>query len=173
MPSSLEGMCVRIADRIAYINHDIEDTASAGVLNPDDLPQDALDVVGRTHSKRIATMVMNVLESSVGRPEVKMTGEVLQATNALKDYMYANVYTLDSRGKLEMQKGQFMLKEIFRLYMGQPNLFSEDGEFKIGEYADLPLPERARAVTDFVAGMTDRYLSMKFKQHFMTSAYAP
>ena len=173
MPSSLEGMCVRIADRIAYINHDIDDTASAGVLNIDDLPQDALDVVGRSHSKRIATMVVNVLESSIGQPEVRMTGAVLDATNALKDYMYANVYTLETRGKLELQKGQAMLKEMFRLYMGQPNLFSEDGEFKLGEFADVPMPDRARAVTDFVAGMTDRYLAMKFKQHFMTTAWAP
>jgi dGTPase len=171
LPSSLEGMCVRIADRIAYINHDIDDAASAGVLDVNDLPQDALDVLGRSHSHRIATMVINVLESSIEQPEVRMTGEVLRATNVLKDYMYANVYTLETRGKLELQKGQFMLKELFRLYMGQPNLFSEDGEFKFGEFADLPLPERARAVTDFIAGMTDRYLTMKFKQHFMATAW--
>src|SRR3569833_1421472 len=68
MPESLEGMCVRIADRIAYINHDIDDTAAAGVLNIDDLPQDALDILGRSHSQRITTMVMHVLEGSIGQP---------------------------------------------------------------------------------------------------------
>ena len=65
-------------------------------------------------------MVMNVLESSVGQPEVRMTGDVLEATNNLKDYMYANVYTMDTRGNMEMHKAQFMLKELFRLYMGTP-----------------------------------------------------
>jgi dGTPase len=186
MPSSLEGMCVRIADRIAYINHDIDDCTRAGLLTLQDLPQDALTVVGRTHSSRIGAMVMNVLDSSIGRPEVRMTGEILQATNALKDYMYTNVYTRESRGsvpqsrgsapdwsnaaqsrgRIELEQGQFMLKELFRLYMGEPNLFSEDGDFHPSEFDRMPLPGRTRAVTDFVAGMTDRYLTTKFKQHF-------
>ena len=79
-------------------------------------------MLGRSHSKRIGTMVMNVLESSVGQPEVKMTGEVLDATNKLKDYMYANVYTMDTRGNVELHKAQFMLKELFRLYMGSSQM---------------------------------------------------
>jgi dGTPase len=172
LPSSLEGMCVRIADRIAYINHDIDDSVRAGVLNLDDLPQDALDILGRTHSKRISTMVINVLESSVGKPEVSMTGPVLWATNSLKDYMYANVYTINTRGNMEMGKAQSMLKELFRLYMGQPNLFPEEDEFHDTKFETLPLPQRVRAITDFIAGMTDRYAAMKFKQHFFPAAWS-
>ena len=67
LPTSLEGLCVRFADRIAYINHDIDDTVRAGVLSVDDLPPECLAVLGRTHAQRIATMVMNVLQSSVGQ----------------------------------------------------------------------------------------------------------
>ena len=171
LPSSLEGMCVRIADRIAYINHDIDDSVRAGVLRLEDLPQDALDVLGRSHSARIAAMVMNVLESSVGAPEVKMTGEILVATNRLKDYMYANVYNMEVRGQIEMEKAQLMVKELFRLYMGQPHLFSEEEELARYDFDLLPTDQKLRAVTDFVAGMTDRYAVTTFQKHFVPSAW--
>ena len=171
LPTSLEGMCVRIADRIAYINHDIDDSTRAGVLKIEDLPQDTLEVLGRTHSQRIGTMVMNVLQSSVGLPEVKMTGEVLQATNKLKDYMYANVYTIDTRGNVEMHKAQFMLIELFRLYMGSSQMLLPMEDFGPHDFDGLTVEDRARRVTDFIAGMTDRYATMKFKQHFFPSAW--
>ena len=171
LPTSLEGMCVRIADRIAYINHDIDDSVRAGVLELADLPQDTLDVLGRSHSKRIGTMVQNVLESSVGRDEVRMTGAVLSATNALKDYMYANVYTMDTRGNVELHKAQFMLKELFRLYMGSSQMLLPIEELGPPEFDGETTAARARRVTDFIAGMTDRYAAMKFKQHFFPSAW--
>jgi dGTPase len=171
LPTSLEGMCVRIADRIAYINHDIDDSVRAGVLALDDLPQDTLDVLGRSHSGRIGTMVMNVLQSSVGLPEVKMTGEVLAATNKLKDYMYANVYTMDTRGNVELHKAQFMLKELFRLYMGSSQMLLPMEDFTPATFEGLTVEDRARRVTDFIAGMTDRYATMKFKQHFFPAAW--
>jgi len=171
LPTSLEGMCVRIADRIAYINHDIDDSIRAGVLTMDELPQDTLDVLGRSHAGRIGKMVMNVLESSVGMPEVKMTGDVLAATNKLKDYMYAHVYTMDTRGNTELHKAQFMLKELFRLYMGTPGLFPTTDGLAPHGFDTLPLGERARRVTDFIAGMTDRYATMKFKQHFFPESW--
>lgn len=172
LPTSLEGMCVRIADRIAYINHDIDDSIRAGVITLDDLPQDTLDVLGRSHAGRIGTMVLNVLESSAGQPEVKMTGEVMAATNKLKDYMYANVYTMDARGNLELHKAQFMLKELFRLYMGSSQLLLPMEGVDPKDLETLSVPDRARRVTDFIAGMTDRYATMKFKQHFFPEAWS-
>ncbi len=171
LPTSLEGMCVRIADRIAYINHDIDDSIRAGVLTLAELPQDTLDVLGRSHSRRIGTMVRNVLDSSVGTGEVRMTGDVLQATNRLKDYMYAHVYTMDTRGNVELHKAQFMLKELFRLYMGSSQMLLPMDDLPPAEFEDDSLEARARRVTDFIAGMTDRYAAMKFKQHFFPSAW--
>ncbi len=172
LPTSLEGMCVRIADRIAYINHDIDDSVRAGVLKIEDLPQDSLDVLGRSHSVRIGTMVMNVLESSVGQNEVRMTGEVLEATNRLKDYMYANVYTMDTRGNIELHKAQFMLKELFRLYMGSQQMSLPMDGFVPADQEEQSVEDRARRVTDFIAGMTDRYAAMKFRQHFFPEAWS-
>ena len=172
MPESLEGMCVRVADRIAYLNHDIDDSVRAHVLNVDELPQDALDVLGRTHGLRIATMVMNVLHTSFGKPEVAMSGEVLHATNALKDYMYEHVYTIETRGNMELTKAQFMLKELFNLYMAKPDLIPAR---ELVPIEDEKLSERDRLayqVTDFIAGMTDRYATMKFKHHFFPVAWS-
>jgi dGTPase len=172
MPESLEGMCVRVADRIAYLNHDIDDSVRAQVLNVDELPQDALDILGRTHGIRIATMVMNVLQTSFGKPEVGMSGDVLQATNALKDYMYEHVYTIETRGNMELTKAQFMLKELFNLYMTKPDLIPAR---ELVPIEDEKLSERDRLayqVTDFIAGMTDRYATMKFKYHFFPVAWS-
>jgi dGTPase len=167
MPSSLEGMCVRIADRVAYINHDIDDAVRAGVLKIEDLPQDTLDILGRTHSARIASMVMNVLTSSVGKPHVAMTGEILEATNRLKDYMYAHVYTHTTRGEEDMRQAYEMLGSLFRLYMGQPNLFSGEADLDLRHgFEHLPVPERARQVADYIAGMTDRYAVSRYRRHF-------
>ncbi len=120
MPDTLEGMVVRISDRIAYINHDIDDAFRAGVIGPADLPKDAIDILGVTHSKRISTMVTNVLLSSESRDFVAMTGEVLKATNQLKDFMFERVYTIDRRGNVEMSKAKFMLIQLFKLYMDHP-----------------------------------------------------
>lgn len=173
MPDTLEGMVVRISDRIAYINHDIDDAVRAGVLNPADLPAPAIEVLGRTHAKRIGTMVMNVILSSEKQPAVRMTGDVLSATNLLKDFMYEHVYLSDRRGNVEMAKARRMLKQLFRLYMDDPSvapaslLAGQTPE----EFAALSVTDRAQRVTDFIAGMTDRYAAHRFKEHFFPEAW--
>ena len=172
LPASSEGMCVRIADRIAYINHDIDDCIRAGILTLDDLPHDALEVLGRTHSKRIATMVINVLKSSIHQNQVKMTGDVVDATNALKDFMYSRVYTTDTRGNAEIRKAQFMLKELFRLYMNDDVAYEEVTAQQVSDIAPVGEHNKARRVTDYIAGMTDRYATMKFRQHFIPLAWS-
>ena len=172
LPATLEGMCVRLADRIAYINHDIDDAMRAGVLVLSDLPSDSLHTLGTSHSQRIGTMVVNVLESSFGKPDVMMTGDVVEATNKLKDFMYANVYSMKTRGNLELHKAQFMIKELFHLYMKDDEAYQTAFGLGSDEIASLNVEQRARRVTDFVSGMTDRYASMKFKQNFMPSVWS-
>jgi len=172
MPESLEGMCVRVADRIAYLNHDIDDSVRAHVLDVADLPQDAMDILGHTHGVRIATMVMNVLDTSFGKPLVAMSGETLDATNALKDYMYEHVYTIETRGNMELSKAQFMLKELFNLYMSKPDLIPARELVPINDENLSERDKLAYQVTDFIAGMTDRYATMKFKHHFFPVAWS-
>lgn len=172
MPDTLEGMVVRIADRVAYINHDIDDALRAGVLSPSDLPASSNAVLGKTHSARISTMVANIVTSSDSQPFVAMTGEVLSATNELKDFMYANVYTIDRRGNVEMSKAKFMLGQLFRLYMDHPEAVPEALRGDGAAYESLTIAEKAQCVTDYIAGMTDRYASHKFREHFLPEAWA-
>jgi len=157
----LEAMVVRICDRVAYVNHDIDDAVRAGMLVHEALPHETLEVLGRTHGERITRMVANVIEASLDKPVVTMTEPVLGATNRLKDFLFANVYVTVSPAKAELAKGSYLLKELFRRYMAQPELIPGDRVT-----ADMDLNMRACLILDYVAGMTDRYATDQFMKHF-------
>jgi dGTPase len=157
----LEATAVRICDRIAYVNHDIDDAVRAGLLKPEDLPRETLDLLGRSHGERITRMVLNVIETSMDRPHVAMGEPVLGATNRLKDFLFENVYTRRNAAKEELSKAGDMLQRLFRLYMERPELVPRAGATR-----EMPVAERAAAVLDYVAGMTDRYAAEQFLTHF-------
>lgn len=157
----LEATVVRICDRIAYVNHDIDDAVRAGLLRHEALPHETLEMLGRTHGDRITTMVMNVVETSLNQAHVSMSEPVLGATNRLKDFLFANVYVQKNAAKAELAKGSDLLKRLFRLYMEQPELIPYNRAS-----ADMDVETRACAVLDYIAGMTDRYASEQFLRHF-------
>jgi dGTPase len=157
----LEASVVRICDRIAYVNHDIDDAVRAGLLRHEDLPHETLSVLGRTHGERITTMVLNVIETSTDRPTVAMGEPILGATNRLKDFLFTNVYTQRNAAKAELAKGSQLLKQLFRLYMEHPDLVPG------GRATDeMDTRTRAVAVLDYISGMTDRYAADMFLRHF-------
>jgi dGTPase len=160
--STLEGKAVRIADRVAYINHDIDDALRAGVLKPQDLPRQHLQELGRTHSERIARMVIDIVDTSDGRPVVEMSQSIARATDSLKEFMFERVYWNAATGNQDLRKAQHVIRFLFRLYMEQPELMNGAASLR-----DLPLPERAERVCDFIAGMTDRYAVARFVKHFV------
>jgi dGTPase len=168
IPETREGMVVRIADRIAYLNHDIDDAVRANILDEADLPTEAMEVLGYSHTDRITSMVINVILSSEEAADVHMTGDILVATNLLKDYMYENVYLVDRRGNVEMKKAKKLLQELFKLYMDNPKLAPESmlAGYSVNNFSQLSTESRAEHVTDFIAGMTDRYAAQKFREHF-------
>jgi len=157
----LEAMCVRICDRVAYINADIDDAFRAGLLRPQDLPSEVYEVLGRTHGERITTMVENVIQCSLDKPYVTMGEPYLSVTNRLKDFMFSNVYVHKNAAKAELQKGTALLKQLFRLYMDYPDMIPEGR-------ADTSMDTETRAlvVLDYIAGMTDRYAGEQFIKHF-------
>lgn len=157
----LEATVVRICDRIAYVNHDIDDAVRAGMLTPEKLPAETLELLGRTHGERITTMVLSVVETSMDRPFVAMGEPALGATNRLKDFLFANVYTRHNSAKAELAKAGDMLQRLFRLYMERPDLMPA-GRASL----DLDVPARAVAVRDYIAGMTDRYAAQQCLTHF-------
>ena len=112
MASTLEGVIVKFADRIAYINHDIDDACRAGILCLDDIPKDLLDTLGRGHSERINRMVTSVITASAGKPEIAFTPEIGEATMQLRKFLFEHVYT-NPLAKSEDKKAQELLASLF------------------------------------------------------------
>ena len=148
--STLEGVIVKIADRIAYINHDIDDACRAGILLEEDIPKELRDLLGETHSERINTMVNSIIRESTGKPKVAMEPEIGEAMNRLRDFLFERVYR-NPVAKSEEVKAQEMLIRLYYHYVEHPD--------------QLPAMYRKRlsvdlvdqCVCDFIAGMTDRY----------------
>jgi dGTPase len=161
-PATLEGKLVRIADRVAYVNHDIDDAIRAGILTEDDIPAECVAVIGRGHSHRIGVMVSDIIEMSRGGNRIAMSEPFRAATNVLKEFLFEKVYLLDREGMAELDKAMHLLKEIFRYYAERPGSIS----------SPLNADEEGwpRIVCDFVAGMTDRYAQQQYAELFMPSA---
>lgn len=160
MPSTLEGQIVRIADRIAYINHDIDDALRAGIIREEDLPRESIEVLGASHTARINTMVMAIIENSWGRDTISMGESVQRATDILRDYLFKNVY-IGSAAKQEEEKAKRIIKMLYHFYVEHPELLPPEFQERIGAEGI------ERCVVDYVAGMTDRYAIRTFEKHFL------
>lgn len=153
-----EGRIVRMADQIAFVNHDIEDAVRAGVLDPAILPRECTAVLGETKSQRITTMIQSILAHSDG--DVAMGPEEEEAFLALKDFMYANVYN-DRTAKREEQKVEKVLTELYEYYLTHIDQMSNF-------YLQLAYQEgRDRAVTDYISGMSDEFAIRTFEDVFV------
>ena len=150
MASTLEGVIVKFADRIAYINHDIDDACRAGILTLDDIPADLLRVLGRGHSERINTMVTSVITASENSPVITMTEEVGDATDRLRTFLFDRVYR-NPVAKGEESKAKELLSRLFDYFCQNPE--------RMPELYVRNLEEEGvgRCVCDYLAGMTDRY----------------
>jgi dGTPase len=160
--STLEGKAMRIADRVAYINHDIDDAVRAGLLKVDDIPRDCLDLLGTTHSERIATMVIDIVEFCDGREDVDMSPSISAATDRLKEFLFERVYHNPGVRSGELAKAKRIVRDLFRAYMDDPALMQGKQELR-----ETAVPARAQAVSDYLAGMTDRYALSRFAAQFL------
>jgi dGTPase len=158
--STIEGQIARVADIIAYVNHDIDDAVRAGLLRPDDLPSERTGVLGRTSSERIGTMVTDVVMRTIegGLSEVRMSDDVLQATVGLRSFLFDAVYENDV-ATAEFKKAAGILGGLWDKVRERPAEFLDR---KVLE--DEGLDAAAR---DFVAGMTDRYAVNLYEQLFI------
>jgi len=161
-PSTLEAQVVRFADRIAYINHDVDDAVRAGVLRDEELPRAALDVLGHVHGERINTLVTDLIAQSEDQPEICLSQPVFAALDALRDFMFSQVYMRETaRG--EHEKAVKLIRDLFAHYLEHPDEMPP-------EYHQAPgdLPTR---VADFIAGMTDRYALRTYEQLFLPQGW--
>jgi len=167
-PATLEGKVVKISDRVAYINHDIDDAVRAGIITNDDLPAKAVEVVGRSHSDRIGSMVINIIEHSIAHGSIGMDEPYRRATDLLKDYLFEVVYGRDVRGITELRAAGAYLKNLFRFYMEHPDelpeMIDHDPDLLTNPTSDTAA--RARRVCDFLSGMTDRFAQKDFARRF-------
>lgn len=160
--ATLEGRVVKLADKVAYINHDIEDAIRAGILSTEDIPFNCTYVLGRTKSERISTIIHSVVEHS--GDDIRMSPAVQEAHNALKKFMFDYVY-FDPTAKAEEGKAEEMVKTLYEYYVRHAE---ELPEF----YRDIA--ERSgedRAVCDYIAGMTDVYAVELFKKLFLPKSW--
>ncbi len=148
MPATLEGRIVRIIDRVAYINHDIDDAVRAGVLDEQALPAAPIAVLGTTGSQRIDALVHDMVEHSHAAGDIVQGERAGAAMSALRDFMFAHVY-LGPAVRAEHERIANVVRTLFEFYVEHPGALP-DGGGAVG--ADLP-----QRVTDYIAGMTDRY----------------
>lgn len=162
--STLEGRIIKFADRIAYINHDIDDACRAGILKIEDIPKWITDVVGKGHGERINTMVTAVIDASKDKPEISITPHVGEAMNALRNFLFEAVYR-NPIAKGEEVKAKEMLRELFTYFTAHPEKMPEF------YYKNTENESVERCVCDYVSSMTDRYAIDIFKSIFIPSVW--
>ena len=160
MASTLEGVIVKYADRIAYINHDIDDARRAGILTDEDIPSELREVLGDKHGERINNMVTSVIEASLDKDTIAMTPEVQVATDKLRKFLFENVY-LNPVAKSEENKAQAMLVQLFEYFVKHPEKMPELYVRNIGDEGV------ERCVCDYISGMTDRYAIELYNELFI------
>ena len=152
---TLEGRVVRYADHIAFLNHDIEDAITAGVLSPEALPADAVRILGNTKSRRITTMITDLVEHSTGG-EMHFSPDVEDAYHLLKDFMYSTVY-VDKQAKREEKKVDKVVEELYARLCDDPSLMPNF-------YMQIAYKEGIdRAVADYISGMSDHFAIRLFE----------
>ena len=162
--NTLEGRIIRYADRIAYINHDIDDAVRAGILSADDIPRSISDVLGHTHSQRINTLVENIIACSMDSVELQMEPAVAQAMEDLRDFMFAHVYK-NPVAKGEESKARAILQQLYLYYMDHPEELPPDFQTQL-DFEGMP-----RIVCDYIAGMTDKYAIYKYNEIFIPAGW--
>jgi dGTPase len=164
MAMTLEGQIVRIADIVAYVNHDLDDAVRGKVVDPASVPEAILETLGRNHSERISRMVNDIVSASnlEEKRQIRMTDQVLDALIALRDFLYETVYERPLI-RDEFEKAQRIISELWGYFHAHPDEFRAHHWPKgIPETDDL-----SRAVGDFITGMTDRYALRVYEEYFL------
>jgi dGTPase len=158
--ATLEAEVVKISDAVAYINHDTDDAVRSHTIDVADLPDSAVGRLGATRSARINTVVLDIIATSAGNPEVRMSAEVLSALDELRDFLFREVYT-NPQVKREAERSQTVVMELFSHFTRRPEAMPH-------EYREDPRGEGVeRHVADYIAGMTDYFAIRLFEELFV------
>lgn len=165
-PMTLEGQVVKISDRIAYINHDIDDAIRSGVITIDDLPKNCISYLGRGHRERINSLVMDMIKNSDGKDEIFMSQGAVDAMDELRNFMFKNVYhNSEVKKASDLSKVENIIKSLYNYYLENPaklppETFALSQEYGVEE-----------VVKDHIAGMTDRYAMNLYDELFIPKGW--
>ncbi|WP_394921308.1 deoxyguanosinetriphosphate triphosphohydrolase [uncultured Robinsoniella sp.] len=165
-PGTLEGKVVRLSDKIAYINHDIDDAERAGILREEDIPLEYREILGFTIRERLNTLIHDIVRNSEDKADIIMSSHIEEAMQGLRSFMFKEVYR-NPKAKGEEARARNMLQELYRYY-------SRHLEMLPGEYLELIEKRNAReerVVCDYIAGMTDQYSINKFSELFIPKSW--
>lgn len=164
IPETMEGQIVRLADRIAYVNHDIDDGVRAGILREEDVPKSITDVLGNRYRERINTLVCDCIVTSREAGEILLSPCIQQALNELREFMFQKVYR-NPVAKGEESKAKDMLLRMYEYYYNHPEKLPEDFQ------PQLSFEGMERTVCDYIAGMTDKYAVDKYTELFIPTGW--
>lgn len=161
IPSTLEGQIVRYADRVAYINHDIDDAIRGGIITVEQIPAECLAVLGKEHRDRINTMVLDLIHANLDETaQIKMSPSIQAATEKLRNFMFESVY-IGSEAKRDETKACHVVQNLYKHFMEHAELLPPEYRQRAGgENTD-------RAVCDYIAGMTDNFAIRIYQRHFL------
>lgn len=165
-PSTLEGNIVRFSDKIAYINHDIDDAIRGKIITEADLPLQYTSILGTSVKERLNIMIHDIILHSLGKPEIIMSPDVERAMKGLRAWMFENVYR-NNAAKSEEGKAQQLIVRLYEYYMNHADALPE-------EYLDMMVlrnEKKTRVVCDYIAGMSDGYAIDKFEELFVPKSW--
>lgn len=165
-PSTLEGKAVRLSDKIAYINHDIDDGIRAGILKESDIPSEYIDVLGNSTKERLNTMISDIIMNSIGKNDLVMSEPVRKAMTELRKFMFESLY-LNPTAKSEEAKADKLITELYRYYVANTDKLPDTYKRFITEFDERP----EQVVCDYIAGMSDQYSISKFQEIFVPKAW--
>ncbi|HKL80719.1 MAG TPA: deoxyguanosinetriphosphate triphosphohydrolase [Mobilitalea sp.] len=166
-PSTLEGKIVRLCDKIAYINHDIDDAIRGQIITEEEIPKKYTDILGHSLSVRLNTMIHNIISNSENQNDIIMSTEIQTAMQQLREFMFSNVY-LNKKAKGQEEQAERLLELLFLYYQQHLEQLPEEFYIRMEQMDEPPY----LVVCDYIAGMTDRYAVTKFKELMIPSAWS-
>lgn len=162
--NTLEGCIIKFADRIAYINHDIDDAVRGKIITNFDLPANVIKILGNTHGKRIDTMISDLVETSFNKNNISMSRDVGNATDELRSFMFERVY-VDSLAKKEELKAEKILESLYLYFINNIDYLPKDKKCQIDRWG------KQQIICDYLAGMTDRFALRVYEDIFIPKSW--
>ena len=162
---TLEGRIIKLADRIAYINHDIDDAVRGGVIKSDDIPKELKEILGFKHGERIHNLICDIIASSKDKPEIKMSDVVYEAMHELRKFMFENVY-VDTVAQKEEEKAKGIIYSLFEMFTRYPERLPCNSQLM------LNTTDKEQVICDYIAGMTDNFAIQTFNEHFIPRSWS-